>query len=148
MTLLFAGLAVGAVYAIVAYGYNLTYTTSGVLNFATAHMTMVGTFIAASMLTGSGMPLWMIVGACLAVGAAVGFLVELTAVAPLRSFRLRRSGTGVGGHGELVTTVGVSTIITGLAFIVWASDPLPVSLFTNDTRIPFLGGQIRPSDLT
>jgi branched-chain amino acid transport system permease protein len=148
MTLLFAGLAVGAVYAIVAYGYNLTYTTSGVLNFATAHMTMLGTFIAASLMSGSGMPLWMIVGACLSVGAAVGFLVELTAVAPLKSYRLRRSGTGAAGHGELVTTVGASTVITGLAFIVWGSDPLRVPLFTDDSRFPFLGGQVRPSDLT
>jgi branched-chain amino acid transport system permease protein len=147
MTILYAGLAVGAVYAIVAYGYNLTFTTSGVLNFATAHTTMVGAFVTAWAMSKAHLPLWLIVGVCLLVGAAIGLVTELTAIAPLKSFVLRRSAEGAGGHGELVTTVGVSTVVTGLAFIIWGSDPKPVPLFDDDSRIAFLGGQVRKSDL-
>lgn len=145
MTLLYAGLAVGAVYAIVAFGYNLSFTTSGVLNFATAHTTMVGTFVAAWALTDQGLAVPLVILVCALVGAVLGLVVELTAVAPLKSFRLRRSAGG--GHGELVTTVGASTIITGFAFIIWGSDPVKVPLFENDLRISLLGGDVRSSDV-
>lgn len=145
MTLLYAGLAVGAVYAIVAFGYNLSFTTSGVLNFATAHTTMVGTFVAAWALTDQGLAVPLVILVCVLVGAVLGLVVELTAVAPLKSFRLRRSAGG--GHGELVTTVGASTIITGFAFIIWGSDPVKVPLFENDLRISLLGGDVRKSDV-
>lgn len=145
MTILYAGLAVGAIYAIVAFGYNLTVTTAGVLNFANAHMTMVGTFVAAWALTDLGWSVPVVIVLCAVVGAVLGVIVELTAVAPLKSFRLRRSG-GV-GHGELVTTVGASTIITGLAFIIWGSDPIKVPLFEDDVRVALLGGAVRKSDL-
>jgi branched-chain amino acid transport system permease protein len=145
MTLLLAGLAVGAVYAIVAIGYNLTFTTSGVLNFATAHSTMVGTFVAAWALTDLGLAVPVVILLCALVGAVLGLIVELTAVAPLKSFRLSRSDGA--GHGELVTTVGASTIITGFAFIIWGSDPIKVSLFQEDRRIGLLGSEVRQSDL-
>jgi branched-chain amino acid transport system permease protein len=145
MTLIYAGLAVGAIYAIIAYGYNLTITTAGVLNFANAHMTMVGTFVAAWALTDLGLSVALVILLCALVGAVLGLIVEITAIAPLTSFRLRRSGAV--GHGELVTTVGASTIITGLAYIVWGSDPIKVPLFENDVRISFLGGEVRKSDL-
>lgn len=145
MTIIYAGLATGAIYALIAFGYNITVTTAGVLNFANAHMTVIGTFIAAWALTAIGMPVALVVLLCAIIGAAVGFLVELTAVAPLKSFRLRR--TGDTGHSELVTTVGASMVITGVAYIVWGSDPLKVPLIEDDLRIPVLGGEIRPSDL-
>lgn len=145
MTLIYAGLAIGAIYAIVAYGYNLTVTTSGVLNFANAHMTMVGTFVAAWALTDQGLAVPVVIGLCVLIGAVLGLIVEVTAVAPLKSFRLRRGG-GV-GHGDLVTTVGASTIITGLAYIIWGSDPVKVPLFEEDLRVSFLGGEVRKSDL-
>ncbi|WP_139980306.1 branched-chain amino acid ABC transporter permease [Nocardioides litoris] len=145
MTLVLAGLAIGAIYAIIAYGYNLTVTTAGVLNFANAHMTMIGTFVAAWALTSLGLAVPLVIVVCVLVGAVLGLVVELTAVAPLKSFRLRRGG-GV-GHGELVTTVGASTIVTGLAYIIWGSDPIQVPLFDDDRRVSFLGGEVRKSDL-
>lgn len=146
MTIIYAGLAVGAVYAIIAYGYNLVFTTAGVLNFAQAHMTMIGTFIAAWGLAAMDLPIVVVIGICLLVGGVIGLIVELTAIAPLKSPRFKRDT--IGGHGELVTTVGASTIITGVAFIIWGSEPRSIPLFVDDARIPFLGGEVRPSDLS
>lgn len=145
MTTILAGLAVGAIYAIVAYGYNLTLTTGGVLNFATAHTMMVGSFIAGWGLSALDVPVVVIVLMAMAIGALIGLAIELTAIAPLKSVRFARKSAG---HSELVTTLGASTIITGAAYLIWGTDPVKVPLLGADTRINLLGGQVRKSDLT
>ncbi len=144
MSVIWSGLAVGAVYALVAYGYNLSWACSGVLNFANAHFVMLGTFVAAWGLTELGVPLIIAFVLCAVIGGAVGLVEELIAIAPMRSLKLRR---GAGGHGELVTTVGAATVITGVAFLIWGSDPRPVRLFSDNTRVRVLGGGVRRTDL-
>ena len=45
ITTIWSGLAVGAVYRSFAYGYNVGWVCSGVLNFANANIMMLGAFI-------------------------------------------------------------------------------------------------------
>src|SRR5258708_158065 len=77
------GLAAGAVYALIAVGYNLVYGLLGLINFAHGHVYMVGTFI---VLTGIliGLPFWIAVFLGLAAGALLGMAVERIAYRPLR----------------------------------------------------------------
>ncbi len=42
MTLIWGGLSLGAIYAIVAIGYNIVFISSKTFNFAHAQLTMVG----------------------------------------------------------------------------------------------------------
>ncbi len=143
MTVVWAGLAVGAVYTLVAYGYNITWTCSGVLNFANAHFIMLGSFLASWSLTDLGLPVVLTFLLCAAVGGAAGLVEEIVAIAPTRSLLLRR---GAGGHSELVTTVGAATVVSGIAFLVWGTDPRRVPLM-HDTRVTVLGGGVRKIDL-
>jgi len=46
MTILWSGLALGAVYVLVAIGYNIVFVSSNTFNFAQAQLMMVGTFVA------------------------------------------------------------------------------------------------------
>jgi branched-chain amino acid transport system permease protein len=118
MTVIWAGLASGAIYALVAMGYNFTMTTAGVLNFAYAHFIMVGSFVAAWGLQ-HGYPLVVVILAAGVLGAAIGGLEERIAI------RLLPTGST---HTELVTTVGVGTVLTGLAIVLFGSDPMPVPI--------------------
>ena len=45
-TTIWSGLAVGAVYALVAIGYNIVLLASGVFNFAHAQLIMLGAYMA------------------------------------------------------------------------------------------------------
>jgi branched-chain amino acid transport system permease protein len=136
VTSLYAGLGLGAVYALIALGYNLTLIASGILNFAYANIVMVGAFIATWGLAAGG-PSWVLV--FLAAGLVCGGLAlveERVAVRPLKP----------NSHAELVTTVGFATIITGASQVIWGDDPIGVDLISNE---PFtiLGGAFSPIDL-
>ena len=136
ITSLYAGLGLGAVYAVIALGYNFTLIASGVLNFAFANIVMVGAFIATWGLLG-GSAHWVAVFALAAVVCGgLALVEERVAIRPLKP----------GGHAELVTTVGFATIITGASQAIWGSDPIRVDLMSN---APFdvLGGALSPIDL-
>src|SRR5207253_2527820 len=53
------GLATGSVYAIAAMGLTVTYTTSGVFNFAHGAVGMIATFVFYSLRVDVGLPTWL-----------------------------------------------------------------------------------------
>src|SRR5205807_2527033 len=66
------GLATGSVYAIAAMGLTVTYTTSGVFNFAHGAVGMIATFIFYSLRVDAGLPTALAMAiAVLGVGPAV-----------------------------------------------------------------------------
>lgn len=136
-TALISGLAMGSIYALIAMGYNITYLTSRVVNFAQAHLMVLGMFLSVWMF-GRGVPVVLVVaGSALAV-MAVALVEERVAIRPLRT---------VGAHSELVTTLGYATVITGLIIVVAGSDPLAVRFPFSARSFHLLGGRIQPVDL-
>src|SRR3954469_10496478 len=104
MLTVWSGLSLGAIYVIVAVGFNVVFVASGSFNFAQPQYLMLGTFLAFWVSTTLGLsPVLAIFigGFC---GAVIGVLEERIAVRPI-------AGTSV--HGELVTTVGWSVIMQG-----------------------------------
>jgi branched-chain amino acid transport system permease protein len=133
MTLLWSGLALGAVYALVAVGYNIVYVSSKTFNFAHAQLMMLGAFIAYSGLVDWNLtsPLVLLI-ALVVVGAAAG-IEQLVAVRPVRD-----------AHNILVTTLGASMLIQGLVQLRWGTQPLTVPFFGGDDAIDFLGARVYP----
>lgn len=135
VTALFAGLSTGAIYTLIAIGYNITLTSSGVLNFAFANTLVLGGYIA---LTGiaAGLPLPVTIAICAAVCALVSVIVERAAIRFMPA----------GSHAELITTLGAGMVITALTAIIWGADPLRLSLF-DQKPLDLLGGRILPNGL-
>ena len=103
MTLIWSGVSLGAVYALVAFGYNIVYIASKTFNFAQAQLMMVGAFIAYT-----GLVTWSLPSVIVAIIATVAVFVlaaieDLVAIRPLRDM-----------HNALVTTLGASILLTGL----------------------------------
>jgi branched-chain amino acid transport system permease protein len=140
MTVIWAGLSVGAVYALVGLAYNLVLTTSGVFNFAQPQFVMLGTFLAYEGLVSLDLPVVVVLIGALAIGGLVGLVEERLAIRPLNS--------PGGGYGALVTTVGASVVLLGIALIVWGTNAheVPPSL-TDGGAITLLGGRIEKADL-
>ncbi|GAA1787370.1 branched-chain amino acid ABC transporter permease [Pseudarthrobacter sulfonivorans] len=132
-TALLTGLVLGSIYILVGVGYNIVLITSGAFNFAQAAKVMLATFLAYQfgVVAELPTPLVMVFGAL--IGAAVGLATELVAIRPV---------AGKGLHGELVTTVGVSTIITGIVVTIWGTNVRPVNAFVSAEVITVLGGRI------
>ncbi|MEU7815180.1 branched-chain amino acid ABC transporter permease [Pseudonocardia sp. NPDC049154] len=138
MTIIWAGLALGSVYALTAMLYNVTVATSGVFSFAAAQYVMIGTFVAYVVNVQWGLPAILAVPAGAVVGGVLGYLTELLAIRPLKDKT---------GWAPLVTTVGAGVVLEGLAFAIWGSDPLRVPPVVPDRAFDALGGQLQFNDL-
>lgn len=134
---LFTGLTVGAIYTLVAVGYNLVFVATSVFNFAQAQFVMLGTFVSYFIMVTLGLPWPFAVLGGLVIGLLIGMLEEVIAIRPLR---------GRGLHAELVTTLGVATLLDGVAILIWGSNPLFVDFGPSEPFNVF-GGQILVSDI-
>lgn len=141
MTIIWSGLSTGAMFALVAIGYNVVLTSCAILNFSQGAVTMFGTFIAYLAVVTLRMPTLVAVLFCIVIGTGLGFLIELVAVRPLRRNREH------GSHAELITTVGVSTALVGCASLIWGTTPLAVNLPGSYHSVTLLGGDVLPLSL-
>src|ERR1043166_5532449 len=74
-----SGALMGLVYALIAYGFQLTYATSKSLNFAQGELVMVSSFVTLTLI-GTGLPYAVVVLLGILFGAVLGMVVERLAV--------------------------------------------------------------------
>ena len=70
------GIAVGAIYALVALGLVLTYKATEVLNFAHGDVLMASSFVGWGLIVGLGWPFWFAALATVAIAAALSWLID------------------------------------------------------------------------
>ena len=104
--LLSGGLAMGAIYVLVALGLYITHLTTHRVNFGQGDFLMVGTFLML-LVRKAGAPLGVAIAVTIAVLAAMGWLLERVAIRPLD----RKSGSPVGAFSWILTTAGVALIL-------------------------------------
>jgi branched-chain amino acid transport system permease protein len=136
ITLILSGLATGAVYALVAIGYNIVFVSSKTFNFAHAQFMMVGAFVAYAGIVLLNLPAIL---AALIAAVAVGLLAlaeYYSAIRPVRDV-----------HSILVTTLGASILLDGATQLVAGPSALQVPFFAGNNPITFLGGQAFPVEI-
>ena len=114
LALSLTGLVVGCIYALTACGLVVTYTTSGVFNFAHGAIGMVAAFTYWQLSVAWGWP------------GPVAFLTVLLVLAPLLGAVVERVlirplyGAPIGV--TLVATLGLLVTLLGLGFLAWPPD--------------------------
>src|ERR1700674_6020576 len=96
------GIVVGSLYVLVALGLTLIYGVLVQINFAHADIVTLGAFAAYFFMHAFGGSYLASIAVALAVGAAMGFLVNAAIFAPLR----RRGSELL----PLIATIGVSVL--------------------------------------
>jgi branched-chain amino acid transport system permease protein len=139
-TTIWSGLAVGAVYALVAIGYNVVLLASGVFNFAHAQLIMLGTFMAFVGAGSMGLPLLMTVPFAALIVAAIAVAEERIAIRPLMTGRRD-------AHATLITSVGAAVVLDGVVIRVWGPLPRTVKSLVSEHGIKVLGARVQPNDL-
>ncbi|MCU1601098.1 MAG: livH 3, partial [Frankiales bacterium] len=105
------GIVVGCIYALTATGLVVTYTTSGIFNFAHGAIGMVGAFSYWQLSVGWGWPTWIALPAVLLVQAPLlGAGIEAVVIRPLK-----RSAVDL----TLVVTLGLLLFLLGVANLLW-----------------------------
>ena len=123
------GLSAAGIYAITASGLTLTYTTTGIFNWAHGAIGMICAFTYWQMSIGWGWPTLLSLLLCLFVVAPIiGIVIEAAVMRRLE---------GVSEASKLVVTLSVALMLLGIAQWIW--DPttyraLP-PLFNNETLI-------------
>jgi branched-chain amino acid transport system permease protein len=139
-TTIWAGLAVGAVYALVAIGYNVVLLASGVFNFAHAQLIMLGTYMAFVGGSSLGLPALLVIPFAAVVVGAVAVVEERVAIRPLMSGRRDP-------HAALITTIGAAVIIDGIVLRIWGIDPRTVKSPVGTHTLHLFGGTVQANDV-
>jgi branched-chain amino acid transport system permease protein len=105
------GLSTAAIYAVIGSGLVLTYTTTGVFNFAHGAAGMLAAFTYWQLTVGWGWPIPVALAVVLLVAAPVfGLLVERVVIRPVQ---------GLGEAERLVVTVAMLSGFIALAQWIW-----------------------------
>ena len=118
MDTLINGLCLGGIYALIALGYTMVYGIAKMLNFAHGDIIMVGAYAIFSSLVLMGHPIPAILVA-IAVCTLLGLLTERVAYRPLR---------GASPLAVLITAIGVSYLLQGMAQLIYGSKSQSVTV--------------------
>ena len=133
-----SGLTLGAVYAIVALGFTIIFSVTGIINFAQGEFVMLGGMLSYWLLRVVGLPLpYACLLAVMAV-ALVGVVLERLAIKPARSAPL---------VSLIIITIGASILIRGVAGQVWGKDAVALPAFSGEAPIVLLGASVAPQSL-
>jgi branched-chain amino acid transport system permease protein len=139
-----SGAALGSVYALIAQGYYVTFTTTETVNFAQGEFLMVGALTSFSIMVLSGIPLPVpllfvlsLVFTALLM-SLMGVVTERVAIRPLRQLL---------SVGWILSTVGVSVILRQFAEIYWGREQKRVPSIFGDTPVFVLGTGIFPAEI-
>ena len=138
--LVLGGLTQGAIYALLAIGYNVIFATTGVLNFAHGELFMVGALLGAVIYSEQSWPLVLALILVVLVAAALGAIEEKVAVRP---------ATSKEGHvlGWVLSTLGFAIILRSGAALVFGPDFRNFRTFTSSEPTVVGGVRFVPDNL-
>ena len=128
MVTLIDGLSLGSIYALIALGYTMVYGIAKMLNFAHGDVIMVGAYAIMLTLSYTVSPLAAVVAAVV-LCTILGIVIEKVAYKPLR---------GASPLAVLITAIGVSYFLQGIAQLMFGSQPIPVGSAWKLPPVPFL----------
>ena len=137
LQLVFSGLTVGAVYALVALGFTLVYNASEVVNFAQGDFVMIGG-LGTAVLVAGGLSLPLAALIAVAAAAASGLLLHRLAIAPARD---------ASPVSLIMITIGASVFLRGVAQIVFGKEFHSLPAFSGSDPIAVGGATILPQSL-
>jgi branched-chain amino acid transport system permease protein len=132
------GLTVGAIYAMVAIGFNIIYNVTEIINLAQGEFVMLGGLIMVFAHVSLGLPLALAFPVTVGAVTLVGILLDRLAIRPIRKPSVMTL---------IIATVAASIIIKGVAMLIWGKSPYDLPAFSGRTPIDIGGVIIQPQYL-
>jgi branched-chain amino acid transport system permease protein len=133
-----SGALMGLVYALIAYGFQLTYATSKSVNFGQGELVMVSAFVSLTLIT-LGLPYWLVVLGGLSFGALLGLFVERAGV---------RLALEQKSEGWILLTIILGLLFFSVAENVWGRDDRPFPTPISQQPIHILTVDVTPVELS
>jgi branched-chain amino acid transport system permease protein len=132
-----SGALMGLVYALIAYGFQLTYSTSKSINFGQGELVMVSSFFSLT-LSNLGLPYWLMLPCGLLFGALLGLFVERAAV---------RLALEQNSEGWILLSVILGLFFFSAAENIWGRDDRPFPTPFSSDSLQFFGISITPQEI-
>jgi branched-chain amino acid transport system permease protein len=113
LQLLASGVVTGGIYALVAVGFVIVYKATGVINFATGELMMLGAFFAYTAMSAARAPFALALLVAVVAAGGLGALVERVVLRPLLGQR---------AISVIMVTIGLSSIFKGVAQMIWSGE--------------------------
>ncbi|KQY01547.1 MULTISPECIES: branched-chain amino acid ABC transporter permease [Massilia] len=140
LQLVVSGIALGMIYAVIAFGYQLTFATSGTLNFGQGEALMLGALVGLSLVGtihgGPYLGYWLMIPIVVLFGALQGVFVEWIAVRP--AIRIKSE------FGWIMSTIALAIIFKNVAENIWGKDVLPFPSPLSSEPFTVLGANVQP----
>jgi branched-chain amino acid transport system permease protein len=133
-----SGALMGLVYALIAYGFQLTFVTSKSINFGQGELVMVCAFFSLT-LTKLGFPYWLMVPGGLLFGVLLGLFVERAAV---------RLALEQKSEGWVLLTIILGLFFFSAAENIWGRDDQPFPTPISSNAIQVFGVGITPLEIS
>ena len=136
--LLASGVAIGAIYGLIAMGFAVIYKATGLANFAQGEMSMIVAYIAwtiATTLTGN---IFVVVAGSIAVAVLLGLAVERFIMRPM---------LGEPIFSTVLVTIGVAVVLRSLITLVWDAYPHALNLGVGRDVVKLAGVSLRGAQI-
>ncbi|WP_454743564.1 branched-chain amino acid ABC transporter permease [Cupriavidus necator] len=136
MQILFSGCAVGMIYAVIAFGYQLTFATSGTMNFGQGEALAVGALIGLTIV--AHVNYWLMIPVVLIFGALYGIGVERIGVRPAMKLK---------SEGWIMATIAIGIIMKNVAENIWGKEDVKFPSPVPEVSLPVAGANLLPMEI-
>jgi branched-chain amino acid transport system permease protein len=133
-----SGAMMGLVYALIAYGFQLTFSTSKSINFGQGELVMLSAFFSLTLLNW-GVPYWLMVPGGLLFGVILGLAVERAGV---------RLALEQKSEGWILLTIIIGLLGFSAAENIWGRDDRPFPTPISADAMHFFGISITPLEIS
>jgi len=130
---LFTGLTWGSLYALIALGFAITYTVTGIINFAQGEFVMLGGMLSYLVLDDLHLPIAVAFLISVIAVSLVGIILERLAIRPAKD---------APPVSLIIITIGAAIFIRGMVQQFISKDPVPIPFFTGKGTITVLGAVV------
>ena len=127
VSIIIAGLVMGAIYGMVGLGYSIIFRASGIMNLAQSEMVTLASLIGVTLYQTLGLPFWL----SLALTMVIMFLS-------------RFNERGVKGIYMVLVTLGLSKIMNGSCELIFGANPVRFPPIFSVSTVKVLGTIITP----
>ncbi len=136
--LVVSGLAVGAIYGLVAMSFAVIYKATGIVNFAQGELGMLTAYLTWSLATTFGTGAVTTVLAAIVIGVLLGLVCERLVMRPM---------LGEPVLSVVLVTVGLAVVLRALVTMIWGAAPHKFEVAGADTIVQMGGVGLRAGQI-
>lgn len=137
LSLTISALVIGSVYGLIALGYSLIYSASGLMTFCQGEILMFGAFVGLSFYRYLGWPFPVALLAAMLVMFAIGMLIERLLIRPILSKQAKDIYV-------VLATIALGIVLTNAAQQIWGTTAVQFPAIFGVDVINVFGTRVQP----